>query len=92
MRLTSDWRSAGSNNKGNPGEPLFTFDEIADKIGLRSANLAALLHWHPGLTPWSIAGRGNRTIGAERRLYRLSDAKKWWWQLPVEVREKAKRK
>lgn len=59
------------NKAGNPGEPLYRFDEIAQRLGTSAAALHA-------------ANTGRQTDhlpfwrGGPPRLYRLSDARKWW--------------
>lgn len=68
-------------DSGHPGEPLYTLDEIADKLHVDEGNLRGMLHWHSGLVPWMSAkskGRGNGSVRSHKNLYRLSDARKWW--------------
>ena len=91
MRITSDWRS-GSVGKGNPGEPLFTLEEIGLRLGTTAKQITALMRWHPGLQSWQTMGSSFNSASPERRLYRMSDVRKWWWSLPVESRQKAKMK
>ncbi len=61
--------NAPRSRRGPPGEPLFTTEEIADRLGITRAELHAAQVCYPGLDPWHEQ---------HKRLYRLSDAKRWW--------------
>lgn len=56
-----------------PGEPLYTLPEIAEHLKVSETALRTAVQHNPGLlVPWRYAGTGRP------RLYRLSDAKKFW--------------
>lgn len=70
-----------SGQRAHPGEPLYTLDEIGDRLKQSPARLAVLIGKYPGFTAWARApGNSNRSA---RKLYRYSDAKRWWATLPA---------
>lgn len=80
MKFTEKWGSGR-----HPGEPLYTLDEIADRLGTTREHVRGLMTKHPGLVAWQTHGRG--VIGGpQRNQYRLSDAKRWW----AGIQEKSK--
>lgn len=53
-----------------PGEPLYTLEETADRLGLTLGGVKHLMTRHEGLRPW-------HTDDKCKNLYRLSDARRW---------------
>jgi len=82
MKLRTDgtpWRNANPG-AGNPGEPLYTQAELADRLKMQQAKLHGLMAKHPGLKHWHYHCNPSRSP----HLYRLSDARKWLASLPKE--------
>lgn len=73
-----------SRAAGHPGEPLYEFSEIADKLGVDLGRLRGLARHHGGIPSWK---RNTVPTSGKRTRYRLSDAKKWWASLPEGVRK-----
>lgn len=69
------------DRSGYPGEPLYTLDEIADRLPMPYPRLRAMLSHHPGLKAWRRVG-GGTTARMLQNLYRLSDARRWFATLP----------
>lgn len=64
-------------NEGSPGEPLFTLQDMAVKLGITVNSLAAYMKHHPGLEPFCTRvrrGASDNAIG----YYKMGDFKKWW--------------
>lgn len=69
-----------ADNHHYPGEPLYTIEECAVRLGVDPSYFGGMLHWHPGLEPWHRSV-GSQRVGKQKHLYRLSDAKRWWSSL-----------
>ena len=74
----------------NPGEPLYSVSEIADRLGIEEATLRSLLCHFPGLKYWRKGSSSSSAL--HHHMYRLSDARLWWATVPEKSREKAKAK
>lgn len=72
----------GTRSRPNPGEPLYTVEELGRRFGIEANRLKALMGRHPGLVAWGHSN-GNKAA-PYRNYYRMSDARRWWAALQKE--------
>lgn len=67
-------------------EPLYTFAEIAERLGVSAGRVLSLMGHYPGLD-YVRSTPGGIQIKVHTRLYRLSVARAWWNSLPPHRKE-----
>ena len=68
-----------------PREPLYTFAEVADRLGVSDRRLGAISSAHPGLS--HVESTPGCYMKAKNKRYRMSEARRWWAGLPQHLKE-----
>lgn len=63
------------NRATSPREPLYTLEEIAQRLGMTMQSLIAWMKDGNTLRPWQVHAETRST--KKRVMYRMSDAKRW---------------
>ena len=74
-----------SQRAGTRREPLFTFPEIADRLGATPNRIICACRHHPGLEFERVVG-SSTSASPRRRLYRMSVVKAWWATVPPRLK------